>query len=204
MRWDGDETQARAEAEDCIILLLPAAAATLSPTPTPRHLFGSPALVTVQRSTFISPPFLFLFSYSFHPLSSFQTHPVPQPCSPPSTGTELPSRATPIEIPDRGKFDQILYIHMVKLSLIYILPGNCHPLFLSPTPPSPRCLALPSYSSPVSARTVTVTLISDDLNTPIYFRLLTAFCPVVSTAPFVRITPRSTVTVTVLANCPDL
>ena len=159
--------------------------------PRPRHCHPLPLLAIssvpppwLLFNVHLPPRFLFLFSYSFHPLSSFQTHPVPQPCSPPSTGTELPSRATPIEIPDRGKFDQILYIHMVKLSLIYILPGNCHPLFLSPTPPSPRCLALPSYSSPVSARTVTVTLISDDLNTPIYFRLLTAFCPVVSTAPF--------------------
>jgi hypothetical protein len=48
MRWDEDEMRARAEAEDCIILLLLAAAATLSPTPTRRHLFGSPALVTLH------------------------------------------------------------------------------------------------------------------------------------------------------------
>ena len=94
--------------------------------PRPRHCHPLPLLAIssvpppwLLFNVHLPPRFLFLFSYSFHPLSSFQTHPVPQPCSPPSTGTELPSRATPIEIPDRGKFDQILYIHMVKLSLIY-------------------------------------------------------------------------------------
>jgi hypothetical protein len=150
MRWNGDETQARAEAEDCIILLLPAAAARLSPTPTRRHLFGllPPALVTEHL------PFLSLFSYPFRPFVLF-----PDSLCTVSTATELPNRPTPTQIPDRGKFDQILYnTWPLKLSLIYILPGNCHPLFLSPTYASSlRCPLIP-----VSARTVTVTLISDD------------------------------------------
>jgi hypothetical protein len=51
----------------------------------------------------------------------------------------------------------------LKLSLFYTLY-----LFLSPTPP--RCLALLRF--PASARMTTVTLISDDLKTAIYFRLL--------------------------------
>lgn len=118
MRWDeGDETRAQAEAgaEDCIILLLLAAAATLS-------------LVAISS---VPPPWLLnisspspsLFPYPFHPLSPFQTLPLPLlallyvP-----TGTEPPNRAASIEIPDWGKFDQILYRHMASqiIPLLYL------------------------------------------------------------------------------------
>jgi hypothetical protein len=44
-----------------------------------------------------------------------------------------------------------------------------------------RVLVAALLQLPASARTVTVTLISDDLNTAIYFRLLTALCSVLST-----------------------
>jgi hypothetical protein len=73
MRWDGDgagdEARARAEVRLRMALFffcLPRHR---------RHLFGSPALVTEHPL-----PFLSLFSYPFHPLSSFQTLPVPRPC----------------------------------------------------------------------------------------------------------------------------
>jgi hypothetical protein len=103
MRWDGDEAQARAE--DGIILLLLAAAATLSPTPTHRHLFGSPALPWLLN---ISSPFLSLFFLSIT-LVLFPD----SPCTPHLAVCMSwnPPIATPIEIPDRGKFDQILCTH---------------------------------------------------------------------------------------------
>ena len=157
MRWDGDETQARAEAEDCSILLLLAAAATLSPTPTRRHLFGflppRPGYCTSPPASspcfpihFIPCPLSRLSLYSMYCINCNRT---PQ--------------STHIEIPDRGKFDQILYTHMASspLSHIYILPGNRHPLF--PFSNASRC-----------ARMVTVTNKRRSKNTVIYFRLLTA------------------------------
>lgn len=88
MRWDGgDETRAQAEAgaEDCIILLLLAAAAT------PSLRFHPPWLLN------ISSPVLSLFSYPFHPLSSFQILPLPLlALLYPSIGTEPPNHATSI------------------------------------------------------------------------------------------------------------
>jgi hypothetical protein len=105
MRWVGDETQARAEAEDCIILLLLAAAATLS--------------VAISS---VPPPWLLNISSPL--LSLFSPCPLSRPpCSPtkvlyPSTGTE--HRCASHEIPDRGKFDQILYTHMASNYPLYI------------------------------------------------------------------------------------
>jgi hypothetical protein len=152
MGW-GDETRAQAEAGAGLSLV------AISSVPPPWLLN-------------ISSPFLSLFSYLFHPLSSFQTLLLPLlALLYPSTGTEPPNRAASIEIPDWGKFDQILYRHMASqiIPLLYLYKLT-HSISLQ------RLLV----ALPVTEVTVLVT-ISDDLETAISSRLLTTYALLHST-----------------------